>query len=68
MVVDLLKEGVEKEVYVHLATSNDGYEQPLQVTIIIDGEHEFIKGYDLSPQGIIDFLDLKQPIYERTNR
>ena len=63
--VDLLKERGAKEVYVHLAYAI-GYEQPLQATAIIDGEHEFIKGYDLSPQGIIDFLDLKQPIYERT--
>ena len=63
--VDLLKERGAKEVFVQLAYAI-GYEQPLQATAIIDGEHEFIKGYDLSPQGIIDFLDLKQPIYERT--
>ena len=41
-----------------------GYDQPLQATVIVDGEHEFIKGYDLSPKGIIDFLEL--PIYSNT--
>ena len=35
-------------------------------TVIIDGEPEEIKGFDLTPNGIIKFLDLKRPIYEKT--
>ena len=35
-------------------------------TVIIDGEPEEIKGYDLTPNGIIKYLDLKRPIYEKT--
>lgn len=60
--VDILQERGAKEVFVQLAYAI-GYDQPLQASALVDGEHEFIKGYDLSPKGIIDFLDLKKPIY-----
>ena len=40
---------------------------PYYQVAIIDGEHESIKGYDLTPKGIIDFLELKTPIYSETN-
>ena len=63
--VDLLKERKAKEVFVQLAYAI-GYDKPLQATAIIDGAHEFIKGYDLTPKGIIKFLDLKNPIYSET--
>ena len=64
--VDILEERPEvKEVMVQLAYAI-GYDQPLQATAIVDGEHEFIKGYDLSPKGIIDFLDLRKPIFGLT--
>ena len=63
--VDILQERGAKEVFVQLAYAI-GYDQPLQATAIVDGEHEFIKGYDLSPKGIIDFLELKKPIYSNT--
>ena len=63
--VDLLKKRDAKEVFVQLAYAI-GYDKPLQASAIIDGEHEFVKGYNLTPQGIIDFLDLKKPIYEYT--
>ena len=54
--VDILEERPEvQEVMVQLAYAI-GYDQPLQATAIVDGEHEFIKGYDLSPKGIIRFL------------
>ena len=33
---------------------------------MIDGQHEFINGYDLSPKGIIKHLNLEQPVYEYT--
>ena len=61
--VDILEQRPEvQEVMVQLAYAI-GYDQPLQATAIVDGKHEFIKGYDLSPKGIIDFLDLRKPIF-----
>ena len=64
--VDILEQRpTVQEVMVQLAYAI-GYDQPLQATAIVDGEHEFIKGYDLSPKGIIDFLELKNPIFGRT--
>ena len=61
--VDILEQRPEvNEVFVQLAYAI-GYSQPLQATAIVDGKHEFIKGYDLSPKGIIDFLELKKPIF-----
>ena len=64
--VDILEERPEvQEVMVQLAYAI-GYDQPLQATAIVDGEHEFIKGYDLSPKGIIEFLELTKPIFAST--
>ena len=64
--VDILEKRPEvQEVMVQLAYAI-GYDEPLQATAIVDGEHEFIKGYDLSPKGIIDFLDLRKPIFSET--
>jgi len=63
--VDLLKENNAEEVLVHLAYAI-GYDQPLQATALIDGNHSFIRGYDLSPNGIINFLDLRKPIFAST--
>ena len=56
--VDILEERPNvKEVVVQLAYAI-GYDQPLQASALVDGEHEFIKGYDLSPRGIIYFLEI----------
>jgi S-adenosylmethionine synthetase len=64
--VDILEQRPEvQEVMVQLAYAI-GYDQPLQATAIVDGEHEFIKGYDLSPKGIINFLELRKPIFSET--
>ena len=64
--VDILEQRPEvHEVMVQLAYAI-GYDQPLQATAIVDGEHEFIKGYDLSPKGIIDFLELRKPIFGKS--
>lgn len=65
--VDYLRERKAHEVLVRLAYAI-GYAEPLEKTVIIDGEPEEITGYDLTPQGIIKFLDLKRPIYEATAR
>ena len=65
--VDTLKKRGAKEVFCYLAYAI-GYDQPLEATVIIDGRQEAIKGYDLTPKGIIEFLDLKKPQYEQTAR
>lgn len=61
--VDYLKARGAHEVFVYLAYAI-GYSQPLEASVIIDGEQEQIMGYDLSPNGIISFLNLKKPQYE----
>ena len=63
--VDYLRKRKAHEVLVRLAYAI-GHDQPLEKTVIIDGEPEEIDGYDLSPRGIIKFLNLKRPIYEAT--
>lgn len=63
--VDYLRKRKAHEVLVRLAYAI-GKAEPLEKTVIIDGKPEEIEGYDLTPQGIIRFLDLKRPIYEKT--
>jgi S-adenosylmethionine synthetase len=63
--VDYLKGKGAKEVFVELAYSI-GIKEPVEATAIIDGVSEEIKGYDLSPLGIIEFLDLRKPQYVET--
>ncbi len=63
--VDYLRKRKAHEVLVRLAYAI-GYAEPLEKTVIIDGKAEEIEGYDLTPLGIIKFLDLKRPIYEKT--
>lgn len=65
--IDYLKKRNAKEVFVYLAYAI-GYDQPLEATALVDGKQEQITGYDLSPNGIIKFLDLKRPQYEQTAR
>ena len=63
--VDYLRNRHAHEVLVRLAYAI-GKAEPLEQTVIIDGKPEEIEGYDLTPRGIINFLDLKRPIYEET--
>jgi S-adenosylmethionine synthetase len=64
--VDILEQKQEaQEVFVQLAYAI-GYDQPLQATAVIDGVETPIEGYDLSPKGIIEFLDLRKPIFAKT--
>ena len=65
--VDYLQARDAKEVHVYLAYAI-GYDQPLEATVVVDGEEEVVEEYDLSPNGIIRTLDLKRPIYEQTAR
>lgn len=63
--VDYLTKRGAVEVFCHLAYAI-GYDQPLEATVTVDGQQEVVEGYDLSPDGIIKFLDLKKPQYEQT--
>lgn len=65
--VDYLHRRGAREVFVRLAYAI-GVAEPLEATVIIDGEHEVVEGYDLTPGGIITALDLKRPQYEKTAR
>lgn len=65
--IDYLKSRQATEVYVRLAYAI-GVAEPMEVTIIVDGIAEKGVGYDVTPNGIIDCLDLRRPIYEQTAR
>lgn len=65
--VDYLRARGAHEVYLRLAYAI-GYDQALEATVIVDGVEEQVTGYDLTPNGIIQFLDLRRPIYEPTAR
>lgn len=65
--VDYLRQRHAHEVFVRLAYAI-GYAEPLERTVVIDGEAEQIEGYDLTPRSIIRSLDLLRPIYEPTAR
>ena len=63
--VDLLEGNTANEVFVQLAYAI-GYEKPIQASALIDGKHEWVKGYDLTPNGIIQYLNLKEPNFSVT--
>lgn len=65
--VDYLKSRHAQEVYVRLAYAI-GVAEPLEVTVMVDGIAEKGVGYDVTPNGIINSLDLRRPIYEQTAR
>lgn len=65
--VDLLREKQAQEVKVKLAYAI-GKRDALMAVAIVDGEEIAIpKQYDLTPLGIIKFLQLNQPIYAKTS-
>ena len=63
--VDYLERFQADEVLVRLAYAI-GYDHPIETTAIVDGVERKVEGYDLSPNGIIERLDLKRPIYAQT--
>ena len=63
--VDLLKENSANEVLVQLAYAI-GYDKPIQASALVDGVHQFVTGYDLTPKGIINSLNLKEPVFSKT--
>jgi S-adenosylmethionine synthetase len=60
--VDYLNKFAAAEVYVYLAYAI-GVREPVQATAVVDGVEMLVKGYDLSPGGIIDTLKLRTPIF-----
>ncbi len=65
--IDYVTQHKAKEVFCRLAYAI-GYDQPLEATVIIDGKQQTVRGYDLSPNGIIAWLNLRTPGYEATAR
>lgn len=64
--VDQLKKHKAKEVYVYLAYAI-GKAEPVQATAVVDGiEYQVENYYDLTPQGIINLLKLKEPKFAQT--
>lgn len=65
--VEYLKKHRAREVFVHLAYAI-GFDQPVEATVTIDGVQKQVRGYDLSPEGIIKKLNLRSPGFERRAR
>lgn len=63
--VDYLRKRNAQEVYCQLAYAI-GVDKPVEAIVIIDGVQEQVKGYNLTPAGIIDFLSLRNPQFART--
>ncbi len=63
--IDYLQKENAKEVYCYLAYAI-GYDQPLEATVVVDGVQKVVEGYDLSPRGIVKWLDLQKPQFEKT--
>lgn len=63
--VNILRQKGAKEVLIKLAYAI-GEPEPVMAVATIDGINETVSGYDLSPKGIIELLDLRKPIYTST--
>lgn len=63
--VDLLEKWNSQEITVKLAYVI-GVKEPVMAVAIIDGNPTRVKGYDLTPQGIIKLLKLDQPVFAQT--
>jgi len=63
--VDILKERKAKEVHTKLAYAI-GKKEPVMAVAIVDGIEEEIKGYDLSPRGMREYLKLKNVKFSDT--
>jgi S-adenosylmethionine synthetase len=65
--VDYLNKRGAKEAFCQLAYAI-GIAEPVEAVVLIDGKEEPVRGYDLTPKGIIDFLQLRRPQFEETAR
>ena len=63
--VDYLNKHQANEVYVYLAYAI-GHPEPVQATAIVDGVSHDVTEYDLSPEGIAQLLELRNPRYSHT--
>ena len=63
--VDYLRSHKAREVFCYLAYAI-GVAEPVEATVVIDGQSEIVEGYDLTPAGIIKALDLRQPQFAKT--
>lgn len=63
--VDYIRRHRAREVYCYLAYAI-GETRPVEATVIVDGKQQAVRGYDLSPRGIINYLDLTKPQFEQT--
>lgn len=63
--VDLLKKRGAKSVKTKLAYAI-GKKEPVMAVAELDGKEEKIKGYDLSPKGIYEFLNLGEIKFRKT--
>jgi len=63
--VDYLKKKGASRVMSHIAYAI-GVSEPTMAVVEIDGVQERIKGYDLRPSAIIEFLDLRKPQFRET--
>ena len=63
--VNYLRKFKANEVFVRLSYAI-GVALPIEATAIVDGKEFPISGYDLTPKGIINYLDLNKPIYTET--
>ncbi len=65
--IEYLRKHKAHEVFVTLAYAI-GHDQPVEATVTIDGVQKPVKGYDLSPEGIIKKLNLRAPGFEARAR
>lgn len=65
--VDYLKKHRAHEVFCYLAYAI-GVVEPVEANVTIDGNQQMVEGYDLTPRGIIEYLQLDKPQYEKTAR
>ena len=63
--VDYLKKFSAGQAYVYLAYAI-GHPEPVQATAIVDGVPYEVTEYDLSPEGIAQRLELREPRYSKT--
>jgi S-adenosylmethionine synthetase len=65
LAVDYLRQLEADEVFVHLAYAI-GVAEPVHAEVVADGKRQKITGYDLTPRGITQALDLRRPQFEKT--
>jgi S-adenosylmethionine synthetase len=64
--VDYLEKYPDTQVVVVKLAYAIGHPEALMAVATVDGVPEIVEGYDLTPRGIADFLELRKPIYRET--